>query len=95
MANEFDIFNIGVNDLDTGEEQKGGSSNLYNPKPDQGQDGVYRSLIRFLPNIKNPRKPYIRKYVYLAITESDAGHIDADAADCIIQAGVYGELVYG
>ena len=38
---------------------------------------------------------YIRKYVYLAITESDAGHIDADAADCIIQAGVYGELVYG
>ena len=63
MANEFDIFNISVSDLDTGEKQNQGSD-LYSPKPDQGQDGVYKSLIRFLPNIKNPRKPYVRKFVY-------------------------------
>jgi len=62
--NEFDIFSVGVNDLDTGEQKTGGVSDLYTPKPDQGQDGVYRSLIRFLPNPKNPRKPFIRKYVY-------------------------------
>jgi hypothetical protein len=64
MANEFDIFSIGVNDLDTGDKQGSGGSDLYSPKPDQGQDGTYRSLIRFLPNIKNPRKPYVRKFVY-------------------------------
>lgn len=64
MANEFDIFSVGVNDLDTGDRQGTGGSDLYSPKPDQGQDGTYRSLIRFLPNIKNPRKPYVRKFVY-------------------------------
>ena len=55
MANEFDIFNISVSDLDTGEKNTQ-SSDLYSPKPDQGQDGTYRALIRFLPNLKNPRK---------------------------------------
>lgn len=89
MANEFDIFSIGVNDLDTGEEQKGGSSNLYNPKPDQGQDGIYRSLIRFLPNIKNPRKPYIRKYVYwLEDKEGNGFYADSPSTvgeKCIVQ----------
>lgn len=60
---EFDIFSLGVNDLDTGEKDKG-TSDLYAPKPDQGQDGTYKSLIRFLPNPKNPRKPFIRKFVY-------------------------------
>ncbi len=63
MANEFDIFNVSVKDLDTGERPTAGSD-LYSPKPDQGQDGTYRSLIRFLPNAKNPRKPFERKYVY-------------------------------
>jgi hypothetical protein len=64
MANEFDIFSVSVNDLDTGDRQGSGGSDLYSPRPDQGQDGTYRSLIRFLPNIKNPRKPYVRKFVY-------------------------------
>ena len=64
MANEFDIFNVSVKDLDTGERPSEGRSDLYAPKPDQGQDGTYRSLIRFLPNAKNPRKPFERKFVY-------------------------------
>jgi len=64
MANEFDIFNVSVKDLDTGERPSTAGSDLYTPKPDQGQDGIYRSLIRFLPNAKNPRKPFERKYVY-------------------------------
>ena len=64
MANDnFDIFNVSVDDLDTGDQKKSGSD-LYTPKPDQGQDGTYRSLIRFLPNAKNPRKPFIRKFVF-------------------------------
>ena len=77
MANEFDIFNISVDDLDTGEKPRG-TSDLYAPKPDQGQDGTYSSLIRFLPNLKNPRKPYIRKYVYwLEDTDGKGFYVDS------------------
>jgi hypothetical protein len=88
MANEFDIFNISVDDLDTG-EQKSGGSDLYAPKPEQGQDGTYSSLIRFLPNIKNPRKPYLRKYVYwLEDAEGKGFYVDSPTTvgeKCIVQ----------
>lgn len=42
-----------------------------------------------------PIDSIIRGYVFSAVIERDAGHIDADAADCIIQAGVFGELIFG
>lgn len=77
MAEEFDIFSVSVSDLETN-EQKTGNSELYSPKPDQGQDGVYKSLIRFLPNVKNPRKPYVRKYVYwIEDKEGNGMYIDS------------------
>tara|TARA_R100000655_G_scaffold51816_1_gene89576 strand:- start:450 stop:1358 length:909 start_codon:yes stop_codon:yes gene_type:complete len=82
MANEnFDIFNVSVNDLDTGDQKKSGSD-LYTPKPDQGQDGTYRSLIRFLPNAKNPRKPFIRKFVYW-LEDRDGNGFYADSPSTI------------
>lgn len=39
--------------------------------------------------------PYIREYIVNAVAESEAGHIDAEAADVIVQAGLFDELVYG
>jgi hypothetical protein len=81
MANEFDIFNVSVNDLDTGEAPSKGSD-LYTPKPDQGQDGVYRSLIRFLPNPTNPRKPFIRKFVYW-LEDRDGNGFYADSPSTV------------
>tara|TARA_R110001592_G_scaffold120545_3_gene324983 strand:- start:58963 stop:59892 length:930 start_codon:yes stop_codon:yes gene_type:complete len=63
-GNEFDIFSLSVNDLETQGLARPSGSVLYKPKPDNGKGGIYESLIRFLPNIKNPRKPYIRKYTY-------------------------------
>ena len=82
MANEFDIFNVSVTDLDTGEQKKSGGSDLYTPKPDQGQDGVYRSLVRFLPNAKNPRKPFIRKFVYW-LEDRDGNGFYADSPSTV------------
>jgi hypothetical protein len=64
MADEFDIFNLGVSDIETYEKPTGGNSDLYKPTADQGKDGIYSSLIRFLPNPKNPSKSIVRKYVY-------------------------------
>jgi len=90
MANEkeFDIFSVGVSDLDTGGEKKGGSD-LYAPKAEQGSDGTYSSQIRFLPNPSNPRKPFIRKYVYW-LTDSDGKGFYVDSPStvgdkCVIQ----------
>lgn len=37
----------------------------------------------------------IRGYILYGNAENDAGEIDADAADVIVQAGLFGELVYG
>lgn len=82
MANEFDIFSVSVNDLDTGDRQGTTGSDLYSPRPDQGQDGTYRSLIRFLPNIKNPRKPYVRKFVYW-LEDRDGNGFYADSPSTV------------
>jgi hypothetical protein len=82
MANEFDIFNVSVKDLDTGDRPASMGSDLYTPKPDQGQDGTYRSLIRFLPNIKNPRKPFVRKFVYW-LEDRDGNGFYADSPSTI------------
>jgi len=82
MANEFDIFNVSVKDLDTGDRPASMGSDLYTPKPDQGQDGTYRSLIRFLPNIKNPRKPFVRKFVYW-LEDRDGNGFYADSPSTV------------
>ena len=82
MANEFDIFNVSVKDLDTGDRPASMGSDLYSPKPDQGQDGTYRSLIRFLPNIKNPRKPFVRKFVYW-LEDRDGNGFYADSPSTV------------
>ena len=82
MANEFDIFNVSVKDLDTGDRPASMGSALYTPKPDQGQDGTYRSLIRFLPNIKNPRKPFVRKFVYW-LEDRDGNGFYADSPSTV------------
>ena len=55
---------------------------IYTPKPDQGQDGTYRSLIRFLPNIKNPRKPFVRKFVYW-LEDRDGNGFYADSPSTV------------
>lgn len=67
MANEnledaMGIFGMSVDDVDLYDETK--ESVLYKPTADAGNDGIYRSLIRFIPNPKNPKKSITRKFVY-------------------------------
>lgn len=42
-----------------------------------------------------PRRDDIRSALLRALVSEDAGGIDAEAADIIVQAGLFGELVYG
>lgn len=72
LNESFDIFNLSVKDVDTHSEEPKGTSEMYSPKADDGKDGVYKALVRFLPNPKNPTKSILRKYVYWL--EDDQGN---------------------
>lgn len=38
---------------------------------------------------------YIKENIAKAVSENDAGMIDADCADCIIQAGLFNKIIFG
>lgn len=63
----LDIFNLDAEAFVTKPNQQAGKDlDFYKPYPEDGKDGVYKSLIRFVPNPGNPSKSKIHKYyVYL------------------------------
>ena len=73
---DFDIFNLNIADVDTHETKSKASSNeIYKPSADEGKDGVYKALIRFVPNPSNPRNSLIKKYVHWLTTPDGDGKI--------------------
>lgn len=75
---DFDIFNLGVADVDTHAVERKSNDNLYKPSADQGKDGTYKALIRFVPNPANPRNSLIKKYVHwLTDAEGNGRLIDS------------------
>jgi hypothetical protein len=60
---DFDIFSTSVGDIDLYKREKKDSV-FYSPKAKDGADGTYKALIRFMPNVKNPKQPIIRKFTY-------------------------------
>lgn len=62
-ADELDIFNVDVDDVDFHDNQKK-ESDLYSPKAKDTKNGIYEALIRFLPNPRDTKKSLIRKYTY-------------------------------
>ena len=74
MSN-LDIFNLDAESLVT-QTKKEGSADLefYKPYPEDGKDGVYKALVRFIPNVVDPSKSKIHKYyVYLADPSTGKG----------------------
>jgi len=63
----LDIFNLSADSLVTKVNSKGEKDlEFYKPYPENGKDGVYKALIRFVPNSVDPSKSKIHKYyVYL------------------------------
>ena len=58
-----DLFNLNTDDF-TGKaaSQRKTDDNIYNPGPDQGQNGIYKSIIRFIPWVGDPSKSKYKKY---------------------------------
>lgn len=62
MENFQDIFNLSNEDFVDKSVSK--ESELYKPNAKDGKADVYKSLIRFVPWYKDPRKSKIKKYSY-------------------------------
>lgn len=77
MENFQDIFNLDANDFVEKTESK--ESELYKPDPKRGKDNVYKSLIRFVPFHKDPKKSKVKKYSYW-LTDPLTG--DGFSVDC-------------
>lgn len=76
LNEDFDIFNLD-NEAFVKQEIKSKEDDefIYKPYPELGKDGVYKSLIRFLPNITNPKKSKIHQYyVWLKDPVDGANH---------------------
>lgn len=86
---DFNVFNVSIEDL-TKDDKPQGNVNLYSPSYDKAKDGVYKSKIRFLPNVNDPRHPMMRKYVYyLQDLNNESGfYVDSPSTigeKCVIQ----------
>lgn len=75
MSENFDIFNLGVEDVDTHQPTVTATSEVYKPTADDGKDGTYKALIRFVPNPENPRNSLIQKYVHWLTNSSGEGKV--------------------
>ena len=73
---DFDIFNLGVEDVETHQVQTSSSATeIYKPTADDGKDGTYKAMIRFVPNPENPRNSLIQKYVHWLTNSSGDGKL--------------------
>ena len=76
MSDNFDIFNLGVEDVETHQPTTNTSANeVYKPSADDGKDGTYKALVRFVPNPANPRNSLIQKYVHWLTNASGEGKL--------------------
>jgi len=72
---DFDIFNLSVSDIDTHNTTAASADVIYKPSADQGKDGTYKALIRFVPNPSNPRNSLVKKYVHWLTDASGNGKL--------------------
>ena len=59
-----DLFNLNLDDFSgkSASAARKTDENVYNPGPDQGQNGVYKAVIRFIPWAGNPKQSRYKKY---------------------------------
>lgn len=76
----FDIFNLGIDNFKN-EETPVSKALEYKTDPKLSKDSIYRSIVRFVPNIKNPKKSIIKKYSYwLGLEDGEGFYIDCPSS---------------
>jgi hypothetical protein len=56
---------------------------------------IFNGINRILVNPEFQIASRIKQYILNGVMEKDSGHIDAEAADCIVQAGLFNEIIFG
>jgi hypothetical protein len=91
----FDIFSLDNEDFLKPEAQSNtGDANLYKPYPELGKDGVYKSLIRFIPNPANPKKSKIHKYYVWLKDPSDNSTFVADCPSTVGKKSILKDIFW-
>ena len=90
----FDIFNLDNEDFLKPEVTSNGDANLYKPYPELGKDGVYKALIRFLPNIANKKKSKIHKYYVWLKDPVDNSNFVADCPTTVGKKSILKDLYW-
>jgi hypothetical protein len=91
----FDIFNLDNEDFLKPEVTAGnGDQFLYKPYPEAGKDGVYKSLIRFLPNVANPKKSKIHKYYVWLKDPIDSTNFVADCPTTVGKKSILKDIYW-
>ena len=86
MDNYQDIFNLNNDDFIEKETSK--ESDFYKPDPKRGKDNVYKSLIRFVPFHKDPKKSKVKKYHYWLVDPLTGDGISVDCPSTVNQKSV-------
>lgn len=58
------------------------------------QQATIENGLRIVLSGKANLRSDLKSSIALASMETDAGYIDAEAADCIVQAGLFGHILY-
>ncbi len=72
-----DIFNLNAESFVNPVKTK--SNSIYSPQADEGRDGMYKALVRFLPFHSNPNNSKIQKF-YVWVDDETSGN--AFSVDC-------------
>lgn len=81
-----DIFNLNPDDYIEKTETK--ESELYKPDPKKGKDNVYKSLIRFIPFYKDPKRSKIKKYSYWLVDPLTGDGFSVDCPSSVNQKSI-------
>jgi hypothetical protein len=100
-ARDFDVSDYNGNDQEEGDEADGPSytaaSFLASNDHTQGGTLDLEDIADAIERIAGEEveiPPAIRELIIAAVREGDASDIDAEAADCIVQVGLFDEIVY-
>ena len=98
-ASDFDASDYLAEDSDEDEEEMFYASASFHPLNDPRNGGTLdlqgvADAIERIASGEAQVPPAVREIIVQAVRDDDASDIDAEAADCIVQIGLFDEIVY-